>query len=265
MPQLVTIHSDDRETHLSLPNPLASVIPGVQWGRFDNVFTPAFWFVRAAYAQLNADHVDYRLTGSLRDEVMVCLLGGYGMPAEVGLAAFHALRCSGVIEADASVDTIEKVLSEPLVVGQRRIKYRYPSQKARYISKAIKRLNTESAPISSDLELRAWLLTFDGIGPKTASWITRNHLGSDNVAILDVHIYRAGLLCGLFDFSEKIDKCYFQLEQKLVRFAQGLGLRLSLLDAVIWAEMRQMAWLGASRLSSLEPSKAHILPRTIFA
>lgn len=264
MSQLVTIHSDGRETHLSLPNPETSVLPGVQWGRFDNVFTPAFWFVRAAYAQLKGDHVDYRLTGSLRDEVLVCLLGGYGMPAEVGLAAFQALHRSGVIEIDVSTDAIEKVLSEPLALGQRRVKYRYPAQKARYISSAVKRLSAENVP-ASDLELRAWLLTFDGIGPKTASWITRNHLGSDNVAILDVHIYRAGVLCGLFDLSEKIDKCYFQLEQKLVKFAQGLGLRLSLLDAVIWAEMRQIAWLGASRLSSLELPKKHMLRRTTFA
>jgi N-glycosylase/DNA lyase len=69
-------------------------------------------------------------------------------------------------------------------------------------------------------------------------------LDSDNVAILDVHIYRAGLLAGLFSPRHTVVRDYQVLEERLVRFAKALNVRLALLDALMWTEMRQMGTLA---------------------
>ncbi|MDZ3993341.1 hypothetical protein PspTeo4_24872 [Pseudomonas sp. Teo4] len=47
-------------------------------------------------------------------------------------------------------------------------------------------------PLHSGRALRDWLLELPGIGYKTASWVARNWLDADDVAILDIHILRAG-------------------------------------------------------------------------
>ena len=44
------------------------------------------------------------------------------------------------------------------------------------------------------LSLREFLLQLHGIGYKTASWIVRNFTGSDDVAIVDIHLRRAGVI-----------------------------------------------------------------------
>jgi N-glycosylase/DNA lyase len=77
-----------------------------------------------------------------------------------------------------------------------------------------------------------------GIGPKTASWITRNWLGSDAVAILDVHVIRACCLMGLFSEPICLRREYEVLECKFLQFAENIGVRAAMLDALIWREMR---------------------------
>ena len=84
------------------------------------------------------------------------------------------------------------------------------------------------------------MIKIPSIGPKTASWITRNWLGSDDVAILDIHIIRAGVLIGLFDRRQKVPKDYDAMEARFLEFAAALQVRPSLLDAVMWREMRQL-------------------------
>jgi endonuclease III len=46
-------------------------------------------------------------------------------------------------------------------------------------------------------------MSLPGIGPKTASWIARNWLDADDVAILDIHIMRVGQVIGLFPLSKR--------------------------------------------------------------
>lgn len=223
---------------LELPDPEDEVMPGVPWGRFDHLFTPAFWFSRAWYKRLEAS-MTFRLGETVAEEIVACLLGGYGLPAEIGLAAFTKLRDRGlIVHSPDSEERIRAALIEPLMFRGRIVHYRYPNQRARFIAKALYRLDLERAPLHSDLTFRAWLATFDGIGLKTASWITRNVLQSDNVAILDIHVFRAGVLAGLFASDHNVMKHYFFLESRLVEFAIALGVRLSLLDALIWHHMR---------------------------
>ena len=81
-------------------------------------------------------------------------------------------------------------------------------------------------------------MTLPGVGAKTASWIVRNWLGSDQVAILDIHVVRAGLLMNLFSPQDDVRKNYPCMEAKFITFSRALGVPTSGLDALIWKMMR---------------------------
>jgi hypothetical protein len=95
---------------LHLPSAASEVIPGVYWGRFDEFFTPAFWVARAWIDGDASPFVDYALGQSLREEVIACLLGGHGMPAELGIAAFHRLRDRALLDRISTGAEIERAL-----------------------------------------------------------------------------------------------------------------------------------------------------------
>jgi len=230
------------------------ILFGVRWGKFDDFFTPAFWVSRSWIDGDSSPHSEYTLGHSLREEIAACLLGGHGMPAEVGMAAFHRMRDRGLLNGISPLDKIETALTEPLTIGNRRVRYRYPHTKSRFLAEAMLKLNSEPAPSHSPLELRKWLLSFAGIGPKTASWITRNALHSDEVAILDIHIIRAGLLMGLFSPKHSVQRDYFDMEARLVAFARAAGISLSRFDSIIWCYMRQMHEMVMNALMALPNS-----------
>jgi thermostable 8-oxoguanine DNA glycosylase len=133
---------------------------------------------------------------------------------------------------------VYEALSSPLDVQGRQIRYRFAPQRSDYVSSALVKLSEIEAPIDDDLAFRQWLLDFRGIGPKTASWITRNWLNSEKVAIIDIHIQRAGLLMGLFKTDESPARNYFKMEERFLAFANNIGVRASLLDALIWRQMK---------------------------
>jgi N-glycosylase/DNA lyase len=231
----------DLVERMELPASSTRVLGDIRWGRFDDLFTPAFWVSRIWIDGTTARDTipNYKLGTSLEEEVVACMLGGYGMSAETGLAAFKRLKDRQLIRASVTDTDLYTALIEPLNVAGKTVRYRFPRQKASFIAAALNRLGVEKAP-ADELEFRDWLITFKGIGPKTASWITRNWLESDRVAILDVHLHRAGLLIGLFEPDETIAKHYQQMEVKLVKFASAIGIRLSELDDLVWRYMKNL-------------------------
>jgi hypothetical protein len=72
---------------------------------------------------------------------------------------------------------------------------------------------------------------------KTASWIARNWLRADDVAILDVHVMRVGQLANVFPKDLTVERNYHELEGRFLSFSAALHVRPSELDAVIWSEM----------------------------
>lgn len=239
--RIMKLGAGDAVERMELPASSTRVLGGIRWGRFDDLFTPAFWVSRIWIDGPTAQGSipNYKLGMSLEEEVVACMLGGYGMPAEIGLAAFDRLKDRRLIRASVMATELYAALIEPLHVGGKTVRYRFPRQKAGFIAAALNRLGLEKAP-EDELEFRDWLITFKGIGPKTASWITRNWLESDRVAILDVHLHRAGLLIGLFEPDETIAKHYKQMERKLVKFASAIGIRLSELDDLVWRYMKNL-------------------------
>lgn len=208
----------------------------VSWGESWEHGTAAYWLEATRRAALTNNPERHQLTGSLYDEVALCMLGGFGMPYELGLAAYTALH-NQVLRHDPtpSEEAIEEVLMQPLQVHSSTRRYRFPHQKAQRLSAALRYLHATPAP-NGPLEIRDWLASAPGIGPKTASWIVRNRWPDAPVAILDVHILRAGIRAQVFPEDARVTSAYRQLEALFVSWAEAEGIRASDLDATIWAE-----------------------------
>lgn len=237
-------NKSEQPISIVLPCPDSELMPGIRWGHAADLFTPAFWKYQSYMRRLRNDVWSHRLGDGLLEEVAVCLLGGFGMPAEIGLEAYRRLKAQQLLNGDASAEEIEKSLSTPLIVNGRSRKYRFPKQKAKYLSSALSSISQSSIP-SDARSLRDYLMTLNGIGPKTASWVVRNYLGADDVAILDVHIIRAGQQFGLFGSDASPGRGYQTLERLFLDFCDAISEPASLVDAIMWDQMRRL-WRGST-------------------
>ncbi|MBK5003486.1 8-oxoguanine DNA glycosylase [Pseudomonas sp. S32] len=236
--QLGAIFIDQLVFNVELPKPNDEVIPGVPWGAVEAFPTPAYWAYQVYARRLTGERINYKLGSTLKEEVGACLLGGHGIPSTIGLAAYHHVKAHGAFgDEPPSEDQLLEWLREPMALDGRLVRYRFAKQKARYLAAALQKLAAEEAPTQSGRALRDWLLDVPGIGYKTASWVARNWLDADDVAILDIHILRAGLLGKFFESHLTVERHYLQLEEQFIHFSKGLGVRASELDALIWLEM----------------------------
>lgn len=239
MTQIATVHSSTLTVSLSLPRPTDEVLPGVLWGDVGAFPSPAYWTYLVYAARLLGDRPRYELGSSLVEEVSACLLGGHGIPATVGLAAFSALKSKGALDTTSKLPTEQallEMLSEPLEVNSKSVRYRFAAQKSRYLHAALCFLQQHAAP-QDPKELRNWLIGIPGIGLKTASWVVRNWTRSDEVAILDVHLMRVGKAIKLFPEHLTVERHYLALEELFLQLSRAMDVRASELDAVIWNEM----------------------------
>lgn len=223
---------------IELPAENMDVIPGVKWGSICAFPSPAYWKYQVLARRIQGTQIRYRLGTTLAEEVGACLLGGHGIPASVGLVAFEHLKARGAFDGRTPQENdLLTWLKEPIKLGDRFIRYRFAQQKAKYLAAAFSKLEQEQAPNCSGQALRNWLLDVPGIGYKTASWIARNWLDADDVAILDIHILRAGHISGFFKKELTVERHYLELEKQFIELSNSLDIRASELDAVIWHEM----------------------------
>lgn len=251
-PQRIHAFTAQGERSALLPPVDDEIFPGIPWGRCDAFLTPAFWAERYWHLQDELSQKSYRLGTTLSEEVVACLLGGHGLPAAVGIAAYHRLRSAGLCVGQPSADVIESQLRLPLHIDQRFVRYRFPRQRSGFIAAALAAIATNTIP-HDDIALRDFLDALPGIGPKTASWITRNWLDSDRVAIIDVHIQRACRLAGIFPHRWNPTQHYRAMEQRFLQFATLINAKSSQLDHLMWHEMRLLARY-ASRVDGYQAS-----------
>jgi N-glycosylase/DNA lyase len=221
------------------------VVRGVRWGSPDRLCSPAFWRSVAHYSEGSEPEFGHR-DRPLAHTVAFCLLGGFGVKAEVNEAAFRRLLETGILDVGraASPEMIETCLSTPLRVKGRWVRYRFPRQRGKRLANALAMLGADPPPVDDVQAFRRHLMKMPGIGPKTASWIARDWLGSDKVAILDTHVVRACQFMKVFPRKVRLPQDYDRLEHRFLEFAKALGVRPSVLDFVIWAEMRELPRLG---------------------
>lgn len=235
----------DEMACLRLPRADAFAMDGVRWGAVDELFTPAFWKAQAWQHEAVGTYADLRLGRSLAEEVSACLLGGYGMPAELGLAAYARLRERGLLHGDCDESELFAALTEPLLIEGRWRIYRFARQRARYLAASLAYLADLAEP-EEDVPLRDALTGAPGVGLKTASWVVRNYRRSDEIAILDVHVVRACALMGVFEYQAVTPSNYERLEASYLDFAEAIGVRAGLLDALMWDYMRRLGGHEAS-------------------
>jgi thermostable 8-oxoguanine DNA glycosylase len=235
----------------TIPEEHHELLPGIKWGHMCQLYTPAFWKYMYHYYQLPENENSHRLSSNILEEVVACLLGGYGIPSELGIVAFKRLSSESLITPGVSLRKIDKALSKPFNCNGIERKYRFHRQKARYIHQFLNRTDLNNMPVHDDLEFRSWLLTVKGIGPKTASWITRNWFKSERVAILDIHVLRAGKIAGFFTDTEKVSQKYFDLETDYINFCKALEVLPSNMDAIIWSYMKKTNKLAIKIISNL--------------
>lgn len=231
--------------HLHLPDPGEDVMKGIRWGSFDHLFTPAYWASQLWMLSDDPEALTYKLGNTLKEETAACMLGGHGIPAEVCLAAYDALRERGILSKNVvTEEEIACVLKGNLTYENRTFRYRFPNKKAEFLAPVLNTLTTEAPPQESHNAFRNWFVSFTGVGLKTASWITRNWLNSDDVAILDIHVVRAGRLCGLFGRRQDPARDYFQMEELLLNFARRIHADAAKLDVLMWQQMRSASSFG---------------------
>lgn len=269
-PQIAAVFLDATVAQLELPASDEEVMPSLRWGTVDAFPTPAYWLYQVLARRLAGEGRGYRIGNTLAEEVSACLLGGHGMPASVGVAAFQALRTRGLLASTPTAEELEAALSTPLQIGSRSVRYRFVRQKSRYLAAALRQLHEAPPPVLSGRVLRDALLTISGIGFKTASWVARNWLSADDVAILDVHILRAGALGGFLSPGLTVERHYLRLEEEFIAFSRAMRVRPSELDAVIWLEMASSARTvgrllqSGSTRSRTHPGRAHADEARLF-
>ncbi len=236
--QLEEYYADGRHYDCEIPDADIELMPGVKWGQASRILTPAFWRFHCLTSNSLQERHRYRLGESLREEVVACLLGGHGIAGETGLAAFNHLKSHGILAYDPQVVEVESLLREPLNLGGNAVHYRYPKQKAKYVAAALAFLTENPAPPQTAVAFRNWLLGISGVGHKTAGWITRNWLDSDDVAILDIHIHRAGVIAGFYSPNDDVSRKYLEMEEQFLAFANAINIPAGVLDNQIWNQMR---------------------------
>lgn len=182
------------------------------------------------------------------------------MPAELGLAAFSRLRQSGLLSGAPSEDELVDVLRTPFLINGRKRHYRFVRQRSRTLSAVLCAVRNSTMPGTDERECRTWLLQFSGIGLKTGSWITRNWFSSNVVAVLDVHIYRAGVIAGVFRLSDSIARDYLSMEERFLIFAQRIDVPPSILDGLMWQHMRDSGRIAHSAFRYCVSGTPHSRP-----
>jgi N-glycosylase/DNA lyase len=218
----------------------------VPWHTEVDIGSAAFWVAQTQRATHPRTH---RLGATLGEEAAACLLGGHGVTGEMTLAAFRHLRDNELLRPGVSETDLLVALRAPLTLtGGRTARYRFPAQRAGRLHRLFRALPEapECRTPGAGPALRAWLMQLPGFGPKTASWAARNHTGSEQLAVIDIHVHRAGLTAGVFEETWTLPRDYLRFESAFVAWAEHGLVRTSDLDACIWFEMSR---LGQRRLA----------------
>lgn len=213
----------------------------VHWHDATRLGTAAFWIDQA---RRRPRPETYQVGDGLREEIALCLLGGYGITEKMAYHAYARLRDEQLLTGEVvDIGALREALTRPFELPGHAhpVRYRFPSLKAQRLAGAFEFLRENTPPPEAEpVRLRDWLTSLPGIGPKTASWVVRNLTRTDDVAVIDVHIRRAGVAAGIFDPAWKLPRDYRRFEEAFVMWARLGGIPTADLDACIWSTLATM-------------------------
>lgn len=186
-------------------------------------------------------------------DLSCCVLSSQ-VPYPLAVAAADAIDRQDVMLGEASQATtlasgIARILSEPLQVEGHLRHYRFPTARAQHlaktrvaVTKSAGNLQNLLSTFSNAPKARSWFVAnAPGLGPKQASMFMRNTGVSYDLAVLDRHVlgYMAALDIGkeTGHFISGLSR-YRRQEALLKSYADGLGVRVGLIDWAIWIVMR---------------------------
>ena len=143
--QTVEIQRNNNFETVHLPNPNDYLFDNLKWGSAFELFTPAYWKLQIIYFNEYFKNMHYRTGETFLEEVIYCLLGGFGMKAEIGYLFFKELKYRGIINEYSSIKDkkiIFNILNSPISLNGKKIRYRFPATKSEYIFNVFKKLNT---------------------------------------------------------------------------------------------------------------------------
>ncbi len=188
-----------------------------------------------------------RSYGRLENEILFCLLGGFGITYELCMSAARVVSAmrpfSDIWSDDLLLTNLKATLGsrsfEPRCRDGSLRRYRFPNRKAKLIVEA-RRWLLRHSPISRVLDAhensrsrRAFLCRCPGIGPKTASWILRNTGRANDVAILDVHVVAAMQSAGRIG-NVRLPQDYEHAEAAFLEWCRELRAPASAFDLFVW-------------------------------
>lgn len=264
---MTVLTTDARHAHLSASDRHEGfvLLEGSSWSRTvewrDHTYlgSAAFWVEET---RRTPSPPSLRIGQNLIEEVALCLLGGYGINEAMATAAFEAVRDAALLDSSRipAPGEIERVLRTPMRVAgyAQPVRYRFPAQRAERVASAVARLS--AAPALGDLtprELRAFLTSLDGVGMKTASWVVRNLRRSDDIAVIDIHIRRAGVVAGVFDPRWVLPRDYLRFEEAFCAWAAAGQVPTADMDLCVWSTLARMGTsarvlFGVDRLADLD-------------
>jgi len=193
---------------------------------------------------------------SFEDELLFCLLGGYGISYEHAASAAIVIKPLQVFGGNWTNDELAARLADelsnpqfgpPRSNGQPR-RYRFPVRKADLLVQArgwylelgdpVDRLDS----LRSEGDRRLLLCGCPGIGPKTASWILRNIGLATRLAIIDIHVCRVMSHCGLID-RVQLPRDYGVAEDAFLKWCDRLAAPPDAFDLFLWECQRMLRGL----------------------
>ena len=184
----------------------------------------------------------------LEEELLFCLLGGFGVTYEHGRSATDIISSldpfSDGWRDDELFDALALTLMQPQFEPRRQDgslrRYRFPRHKASMIVNA-RRWLRENATLSERLhtmdscrERRDLLSDCPGVGLKTASWVLRNlGLGAE-LAIIDTHVLRALSDSGRVPETVRLPRDYEVAEKAFLKWCDELDAPPAAFDLFVW-------------------------------
>ena len=184
----------------------------------------------------------------IEDELLFCLLGGFGITYELGRSASSTItQLRPFSDGWNDEKLFEALLSEfmcPQFEPRRRDgsfrRYRFPKHKASVIVRARQWVRSH-APLDEHLlqldipkDRRRFLSECPGVGFKTASWLLRNLGLGGELAILDVHVLRALMNAKRIPDVIRIPKDYEMAEEAFLAWCQELEAPCAAFDLFVW-------------------------------